>query len=281
MELLIDGRLPATLDTPAGPRGAVVVLHGAGEPQRSYFLYAHLARVLPAAGVAVLRYDRRPWKHGDVPFDVQAADAVAAVTEVRRRIGDVPVGLWAWSQGGWPAAEVAATHPDLVAFLVLVAVSGVSPARQMRFGTARQLLLRGYDESVLADLAALRTALEEARRGRMPDAQQVVDRYADRPWFPLAYVPRDLRAGTWDDMDYDPEPVIARVTCPVLLCYGESDEWTPAEDSIAVWERAAATDDLTVSRLPGCTHLPTLGGGSEISADYTRTLSGWVEARLG
>lgn len=35
-------------------------------------------------------------------------------------------------------------------------------------------------------------------------------------------------------MDYDPRSVIARVRCPTLLFYGEFDEWTPAEGSIAV-----------------------------------------------
>nr|WP_258545569.1 lysophospholipase [Micromonospora provocatoris] len=74
-------RLPAVLDLPAGPvRGGLVVLHGSHAEQRSYFLYAHLARLLPAAGIAVLRYDRRPRPDGhDVPLADQAEDASAAL----------------------------------------------------------------------------------------------------------------------------------------------------------------------------------------------------------
>ncbi|WP_233196724.1 hypothetical protein [Verrucosispora sp. ts21] len=52
MELVVDAgdvSLPATLDGPT--RGAIVVLHGSGEPRRSYFLYEHLARVFPAAAL--------------------------------------------------------------------------------------------------------------------------------------------------------------------------------------------------------------------------------------
>jgi pimeloyl-ACP methyl ester carboxylesterase len=293
VELTIDAgdvSLPATLDVPEdGPaRGGVVVLHGSGMPQRSYFLYEHAAGVLARAGVAVLRFDRRPREQGDVPFAVQADDALAALAQLRRRIGDVPLGLWGWSQGTWPASAVAARRPDLLAFLVLVATSGVSPAVQMRYGTAQQLLLHGYSDADLAELAELREGLEGAVRGHIDraTAQAVVDRYADRPWFPLAYVPRDLFAyhGTWEDMDYDPEPVIAQVSCPTLLFYGESDEWTPARESIDVWRRAAATDDLTVHRLAGCTHLPTLGGAEapeSVSADYTDTLLDWVGRRTG
>ena len=292
MELSIDAgdvSLPATLDAPPdGPaRGGVVVLHGSGMPKRSYFLYEHLARELPAAGVAVLRFDRRPREQGDVPFAVQADDALAAVAELRRRIGDVPVGLWGWSQGTWPASAVAARRPGLIAFLVLVATSGVSPAVQMRYGTAQQLLLHGYGDAELAELARLREALEALVRGHIDreTAQAMIDRYADRPWFPFTYVPRDLSGyrGTWDDMDYDPEPVIAQVRCPALLFYGEADEWTPAEDSIAVWRRAAGTSDLTIHRLAGRTHLPTVGGADTleaVSSDYSNALLAWLQKRL-
>ncbi len=292
VELTIDAgdtSLPATLDAPPdGPtRGAVVVLHGSAMPQRSYFLYEHAARELTRAGVAVLRFDRRPREHGDVPFAVQADDALAAVAQLRHRIGDVPIGLWGWSQGSWPASVAAARRPDLIAFLVLLATSGVSPAVQMRYGTSQQLLAHGYHDTDLAELAVLREALESAVRGHIDRAaaQAIVDRYADRPWFALASVPRDLlgHPGTWDDMDYDPEPVIAQVSCPVLLFYGESDEWTPARESIAVWRRAAATHDLTVHTLAGCTHMPTLGGAGtleSVSPDYTSTLLEWIGKRI-
>ncbi|WP_345513739.1 alpha/beta hydrolase [Phytohabitans houttuyneae] len=292
MELYIDAgdvELPATLDAPDGPvRAGLVVLHGSAVPQRSYPLYEHLAQLLPPDGVAVLRFDRRPRERGDVPFAVQADDAAAAVAALRGRVGDVPVGLWGWSQGTWPASMVAARRPDLVAFLVLVATSGVSPAVQMRYGTAQQLLLHGYGDADLAELADLRQALESAVRGRIDrdTAQAVVDRYAGRPWFALAHVPGDLHSypGTWDDMDYDPEPVIARVRCPTLLFYGETDEWTPAEESIGVWRRAAGTRDLTVRRLAGCTHEPTLAGADpphSISPEYTSALLSWLEERIG
>jgi pimeloyl-ACP methyl ester carboxylesterase len=237
--------------------------------------------------VAVLRFDRRHREQGDVPFHVQADDAVAAVAEVRRRIGDVPVGLWGWSQGTWPASAVAARRPELISFLVLVATSGVSPAAQMRYGTAQQLLLHGYGSAELAELTRLREALESVVRGHIDRqaAQAIIDRYADRPWFPLVYVPRDLYSypGTWDDMDYDPEQVIAKVLCPALLFYGEADEWTPVEDSIAVWRRAAGTSDLTIHRLAGCTHLPTIGGADAleaVSSDYSNAMLAWIQERI-
>ena len=98
IELTIDAGdqlLPATLTMPAGAiRGGLIPLHGAAAADRSIFLYEHLARVLPPQGIAVLRYDRRPRDGGDVPFEVQAADAHAAVEVLRSHAGNVPIGLW-------------------------------------------------------------------------------------------------------------------------------------------------------------------------------------------
>lgn len=272
-------------------RAAVVALHGAEAGQRSFFLYEHLASLLPAAEIGVLRYDRRPAKDGnDVPLAVQAADAYAAVQALRRQIGDVPIGLWGFSQGAWAATVAASTKPDEVAFLVLVSSCGVSPAHQMRFGTAEQLRRHGFDPAAVAELIHLRTTVEEYLRGDVPraTAQTAVDHAAERPWFPLAYIRRQLpeRSGTWADMDFDPTSAIAGLPCPVLLFYGETDEWMPIDDSIAAWRHAYATKnnpDLTICRLPGCGHQPTLNESpslAAISPRYTSTMLAWFDRQL-
>ncbi len=249
----------------------------------------HLARTLPAHGIAVLRFDRRPAR-GDVPLAVQAADALAALRLLRVQpgVGDAPLGLWGFSQGAW-AAPLAAALSEEVAGLVLLASTGVTPAAQMRYGTAEQLRRAGYGSTDLDELAALRAAYEAYQRGDADRAttQAVIDRFADHPWFALAYVPRVLGPpGTWGDMDVDPEPILARVRCPVLLFYGEDDEWTPVEPSIATWRRAAVAagnTDVTVVRLPGTSHHPTLGGEPSLEAlspRYVEHLIAWVRQHL-
>ncbi|MFG3706879.1 alpha/beta hydrolase family protein [Micromonospora sp. NPDC047670] len=287
MELTVgEQHLPAILDLPVGPaRGALAVLHGSHAGARSYFLYEHLARLLPPAGVAVLRHDRRPRIDGrDVPLSAQSDDAAAALDVLRRRVGDVPVGLWGFSQGAWAAALTASRHP--VDFLVLVGCSGVSPARQMRYGTAEQLRRHGYGDADLAELDRLRGVAETCLRGGLPRAvaQAELDAAVGRPWFPLAFLPRKVpEPGTWADMDFDPEPVFAALSCPVLLCYGETDAWTPIEESLAVWHRAARAAELTVARLAGCDHAPTLHEADDLTAispQYEEALLHWLEGRL-
>ena len=275
-------------------RAAVVVpLHPASDGSRHQFLFEHLVDTLVPRGLAVLRFDRRPSPTGDdVPFAVQADDALRALRALRAdpEVGSAPLGLWAWSQGAW-AAALAAARSSEISFLILLAACGVSPAEQMRYGTAEQLRRHGHgDDEALRELAELRGAFEDALRdgNRREAAQAVVDRYADRPWFPLAYVPRTLDpSDEWPDMDFDPALILASVRCPVLLVYGEEDEWTPVEPSIAAWRRTAATAgnaELTVVRLAGTDHAPTAGGLHDrdaISPAYTRTMTSWIDERLG
>jgi uncharacterized protein len=294
-ELTVAGsELPATISIPEhGVRGGLVPLHPASDGSRDQFLFEHLTDTLVPRGLTVLRFDRRPSPTGaDVPFATQAEDALQALAALRAEptVGSAPLGLWAWSQGAWPAA-LAAARSTKIAFLILLAACGVSPAQQMRYGTAEQLRRHGYaDDDSLRELAELRSAHEEALRdgSRREASQAVIDRYADRPWFPLAYVSRTLDpAADWPDMDFDPAPILASVHCPVLLFYGEEDEWTPIEPSITAWQHAASTagnDDLTIVRLAGADHAPTLGGEHDpnaISAEYTQALTEWIDRQLG
>ncbi|HKT36792.1 MAG TPA: alpha/beta hydrolase [Ktedonobacterales bacterium] len=290
IQIASDGvTLTATLTMPTGPvRGGLVPLHPADEPSRDQFLFRHLAEILPPRGVVVLRFDRRGYGDDkDVPLALQAKDALVMLHELRQvpGVGNAPLGLWGFSQGAWAAPLAASMAPDAVAFLTLIASPGVSPARQMRYGTAEQLRRAGYGSTALSALANLRATYEDYLRGHAERArvQELIDHMADQPWFSLTYVPRELpEPGSWDDMDFDPAPIFAGVRCPTLLFYGEDDEWTPANESIQVWQRTA-TGDVTIERLPGASHHPTLHGSHDIASIsplYTQTLLDWIEARL-
>ncbi|MDD5719848.1 MAG: alpha/beta fold hydrolase [Candidatus Krumholzibacteria bacterium] len=104
-----DGvHLAATLRLPAaaGSFPAVVLVHGSGPGERSYF--AVMSSYFASLGMAVLTYDKRgcggssgDWR--EVDLDVLAQDALAAVTwlATRPEIDPRRVGLWGISQGGW------------------------------------------------------------------------------------------------------------------------------------------------------------------------------------
>jgi pimeloyl-ACP methyl ester carboxylesterase len=246
------------------------VLHGASHPEHDYPLYAHLEDVLAPRGIAVQRYDRRPSADGhDVPLAVQADDALAAL---RTLPDDVPVGLWGWSQGAW--AALVAAHRRRLDFLVLVSACGVSPSRQMLYGTAEQLRRNGFGTSAIDSALAVRRVVDGYPRGTgsRAAAQAAVDAVADEAWFPLAGLRRQVpAAGAWRDMDFDPAPLFASVPCPTLALYGEDDEWVPVDESVAAFHGAPR---VTVRRLAGSGHEPVVG------PVYTDALTSWLDAVL-
>ncbi|MBA2944923.1 alpha/beta hydrolase family protein [Streptomyces himalayensis] len=293
MELVIDAHgaeLPATLTLPDGPaRGGLIPLHGSHCGNRDFVLYEHLAEVLPAHGIAVLRYDRRPSPLGvDVPFVDQAADARAAISVLRRHIGDAAIGLWGFSQGGWVAPLAAATWPDEVAFLTLVSPSGVSPGAQMRYGLAQQLRINGFADC-LDELSRFQDAMAAYLRGQS-DAETMREEFAkaaSQPWWPLLGYdfsddvfnapPGEL----WVDMDADLTSSYEAVRCPVLTFHGETDQWLSIDESIGIWREASAKSGRLapeVIRLPGCDHVPTIrtGDTTGISPNYEKALLDWL-----
>lgn len=194
------------------------------------------------------------------------------------------VGLWGFSQGAW-VAPLAASRSTKIRFLVLLASTGVTPAEQMLYGAAKHARMAGYDEDVVQRVVTVRRIVDDRRRGRIPleTAQHPIDGVKDEPWFPLTHVPADLRElREWKDMDFDPAPVFANVRVPTLLFYGEDDEWSPVDASVATWERAAEranNRDVLVQRLAGTGHVPTKGGVEAIEAispEYERTLVEWL-----
>lgn len=275
--------LPAILTLPREEcRGSVVLLHPANDPSRRQYLFKHLSMILPGHGMAVLRYDRRTAEPGrDVPYEVQAEDLAHARQTLAQHTGPVPAGLWGFSQGASVALLAAARRRD-ISFLVTVGCSAVSPARQMRYGTAQQLRRAGYGPNAMAGLDELRTAWEAYHRGQLgrPQAQRIVDAHADRPWFGLSWVPRVLPAAPgWEDLDFDPAECISAIRCPALAFYG-TDEWVPVPESMRAWRREYAGPRLDIEALPGTTHHPTLDGRREVAAispRYTASLTGWLD----
>jgi len=264
-------------------RGGVVALHGASDPSRRQPLFDHLADTITPLGFAVLSYDRRESASGDVPLRLQADDALVAAGALTESVG-APVGVYAFSQGAW-AACVAAADPRGPAFLALVGCSGVSPGEQMRYYTDQRLLRAGFDEDARRRQLEARAGMEEVFRGSgdRTATAAALSAIAREPWFDLVYLPPELPPpeATWDDLDFDPAGVIAKVSCPTLLVYGADEECVPAGPSIDVW-RTHGARELTVASLPGCGHYPAVGSADQppeslgdVSPDYTRAVHAW------
>ena len=268
--------------SPAGEK-AVVALHGAGEGTRESPLYTHLHELLPPAGIGVVTFDRRGEGEstGDATrgrFDLQADDAVA----VLRAVDAERVGLWGISQGGW-IGPIAAAGSDEVAFLVLVASTGVTPSEQMMYAVERQLRIAGYGDDVVERVLDLRRRFEANVHSPGPDDELAADLMSalDEPWVGLLWLPPTLldeeSRGLWiEEMDFDPRPSFAQVRVPTLCFYGAADSWTPVEPSVEAW-RAARGDDVDIVVIPEAEHDLRLPDG-RLAPEYDRKLVEWLSA---
>ena len=279
------GAVLAAMYSPAGET-AVVALHGASEGTGCSPAYRHLHELLPPAGIGVVTFDRRGEgaSTGEISagrFPVQVEDALAVIDalDVER------VGVWGLSQGAW-VGPLAAVASSSVAFLALVASTGVTPSAQMRYAVACQLRLAGYDESVVAHVLDLRRRFEawvHAPDHGGGDALAAELRHASTAtWWQQAWLPAELLGGEdrrlWiEEMDFDPAPVFAGVGVPTLLFYGAADSWTPVAASVDAW-RAARGDDVEIVVIPDAEHDLTLPDG-RISDTYTHRLVEWIAQR--
>jgi dipeptidyl aminopeptidase/acylaminoacyl peptidase len=268
-----DVTLSGTLYLPAGPgpHPAVIAFHSASGPSRDYPTYQHLATELPRAGYAVLLYDRRGsgTSTGDFPsasFEELAADGIIGIRYLtgRREIDRQHIGVWGISQGGW-LAPLAATMSRDIAFVVAVSASGVSPAAQMDFAAKY-------------GLEHFRPACQRGEPGLGGEGE---------PWFEQVFLPGggdlppDPAQTKWYlEMDYDPIPVLKRISVPMAFYFGESDRWVPVDESIAKIRAATESNRrVTIRRFAGTDHLMGTGtpdSGGPVSQEYVKALVAWL-----
>jgi dienelactone hydrolase len=295
-----DVALSGSLFLPSGrgPHPAVVALHPAGGPTRDFPAFRHLASALPAAGVAVLLFDRRGSSQSTgefrtASFDDLARDGVAAISYLRQRhdIDPARIGIWGMSQGAWLAILAAAQSSD-IAFVVSVSGPGVGPAKQMDYAATYALRASGQSQEIVDRALAAREAVNAYFRGRTShdEAQRAIAGIRDEPWFDQVFIapdlPDDPRESKWfREMDYDPMLALARVRVPIAFFFGDIDPWVPVDDSIArIKEATRRNPQVAIWRIAGANHYMATGGGdatTPTSAVYVERLVKWLSETAG
>ena len=124
-EVGVEAGLAYSLWLPVGgPRGGVVILHGAGSCKESHHDYA---RALVGAGFAALVFDQRGHGSSDGPMDGRVIDDVVSMASLlRSRIGGdgAPVALRGSSMGGCFALLAAAAAGARAVVAICPASSG-------------------------------------------------------------------------------------------------------------------------------------------------------------
>jgi pimeloyl-ACP methyl ester carboxylesterase len=297
-----EAELSGTLYLPPspGPHPAVVFVHGSGPETRRELSY--YARVMARAGIAGLAYDKRGTgvSTGDLyatDYAGYAADAAAAMARLREhpRIQPDRVGLVGFSEGEW-VGLLAARRDPRAAFLVVVAASGTSPARQVNMEIGSRLRAKGYSEEIIEQALALNRRIFAYQRTGREDPQLDADlaQARQQAWFAAAgQIPDRLYPaadyGWWRSvMDFDPAPVWEQIDIPVLILKGGRDPKSPVDVTrraiLSALARGGNTDVEFVA-LPAADHALLewpLGEGIPppvFTDGYLDKLVDWVKAK--
>lgn len=319
--------LAGTLTSPSpstggdGPFPAAVLISGSGPNDRDETILRHrlflvLADSLTRRGIAVLRYDKRgigkstgSYAQATSRDFADDAGAAFAYLKTQPRVDARKIGLIGHSEGGLIAPMVAVKSPD-VAFLVLLAGTGVPGERILAEQTTLVFKAEGVSDADLAKTAAIgKTLLAVA--AHEPDPVVARTKLEALMRQTQAQVPQDMRAAVGEtDADiraksaamtspwmrflltYDPAPTLKQVRCPVLALDGSLDLQVPPVENLAAIGaalKAGGNEDVTTTELPGLNHLfqtahtgsPSEYGRSEetLAPVLLTTVGDWIAAR--
>lgn len=264
---------------------AVVLVAGTGPHNRDAGMSLHktllvLADYLTRQGFAVLRYDKRGVGltggelHPGTTTDDYAADVLAAVRflKLQPNVRSGQIGIVGHSEGGIIATMVAAEAPEDVAFIVMLAGTGLPgiEVKSLQDAAARRaegmpeslVLLNRSQERELYEISAGRLDRQDAIRamGAATDALPPTVKAA------LEVPPQGLPAEAYDNLlspwfrrflSLDPRVYLEKVACPVLALVGDKDLQVPPEENLEAIEHALKRGmgpQVTVRRLPGINH---------------------------
>ncbi len=291
-----DIHLAGTLLKPLtpGPHPALVMLHGSGPATRDSL--APFADIFARNGIAVLIHDKRGtggstgnWNRAT--FDDLASDALAAVAYLKTRpeINAKQIGLQGTSFGGW-VAPLAASRSSDVAFVIVESAPAVSPLEHERLRVRAQLHADGFSPDVVVRaLAFMDRKFEVARTGQgWQKLEDAMKRANDEGWLSYVNPPSSLESLQWNWtylLSYDPRPALEKVTCPILVLYGQLDTIVPAAENREKMEAAlkrAGNHDTTIKVFEKANHgfFAAITGGRREGPSLKGLVPGYLQARV-
>ncbi|MDW7682392.1 MAG: alpha/beta fold hydrolase, partial [bacterium] len=319
-----DIELAATLTTPKSgePFPAVILISGSGPQDRDETIFNHkpflvLADYLTRQGIAVLRVDDRGvgGSTGKVSTSTSAdfaGDVLAGIEFLKKRYAiDVSkIGLIGHSEGGIVAA-IAASRSEDVAFIVLMAGTGLTGEKILYLQAALIFKASGIDDQVIEKYKKLQReyfrivkqvdddtlALAELVKLSKSDKFNLTDEEKKMLGISDQNIEASLRSlvSPWFRyfLTYDPKQALRQVHCPVLALIGEKDLQVPADENLEAIKQSlneAGNPNVTTIKLPGLNHLfqtAETGAPSEygrieetIAPQALETIASWIMKQI-
>jgi uncharacterized protein len=277
-----------------GPHPAIVMLHGSGPATRDSM--QPFADIFARNGIAVLLHDKRGtggstgnWARAT--FDDLAGDALAAVEYLksRRDINPRQIGLQGTSFGGW-VAPLAASRSRDVAFVIVESAPAISPLEHERMRVRSQLHADGFGpEIVVRALAFMDQKFEVARTGQgWSKLEEATKRAEGEGWLSYVNPPTSLESLQWNWtnlLSYDPRPALEKLTCPILVLYGQLDTIVSPSENRRRMEAAlkrAGNRDATIKVFEKANHgfFAAITGGRREGPSLKGLVPGYLQTRV-
>ena len=282
-------RLAGTLTIPhsKGPFPAVILITGSGGQDRNETVFGHrpflvLADYLTRKGIAVLRVDDRGvgGSTGNLlesTIEDFAGDVLTGVNYLmsRKEIDPERIGLIGHSEGG-DIAPIAAVQSSDVAFIVLMAGTGLTLEKSMYLQDDFILKTAGASDEVLALQRSSSEQIFEILRHEK-DITIAEKKIRDIMTYFLGKLNKEekdalgaseatieiqLKAlfSRWFRffLTYDPKPTLIKVKCPVLAINGQLDLQVPPKENLSAIEealKAGGNTNYTIQELPKHNHM--------------------------
>jgi pimeloyl-ACP methyl ester carboxylesterase len=233
-------------------RNGIVMVHGSGPMDRNndgYF--TNIRDRFVKYGIVVLCYDKRGvggstgnWQ-GATMIEL-ASDAVAAVRFLRDKLpGDGrEVGVFGHSQGGW-IGPLAATMTREVGFVIMNSGPVVPVWSQALYEIENKLAHSNLPPSQILD-----ATIEIVKFFKMwleglsfDELQPELEKLKSEPLSSILQFDEEVfqQSPVHGFLDYDPYPILEKLTCPVLAIFGGRDNFVPVQVSMDKFESAMYT----------------------------------------
>ncbi|MDC8005696.1 alpha/beta fold hydrolase [Aureisphaera galaxeae] len=253
-EVKLTGSLLIPEDT--NERVGIVMIHGSGDSDRDSFWYQYQAHYLASEGFHVLLPDKRgcgrsmgTWH--DASFSDFAGDALAGVEFMKadRMLNIDKIGLMGISQGAW-VSHLVASKTDKIDFVVDVVGSVQTPRKQLSYEVKNDIGL-GFFSAVIAPFVTHRV--------------------------------RKKRPIWWEkNGDFDPIPLMAGSTVPVLKISAENDKNVNTKKSIRYVEALQSENPdlpLEIKIIKDASHTLFHLETQWMSHEYLSFLVSWLKER--
>jgi pimeloyl-ACP methyl ester carboxylesterase len=299
-----------TLPQGTGPFPAAVLVGGSGPTDRDETVAGHkpflvLADLLTRKGVVVLRYDKRgvaqsTGKYADATVEDFEQDAQAAFQflKSRKEVDAKRLGLIGHSEGGILASLLATRSSD-VSWLVLLATPATTGEKTLLRQSELVARTGGLpEEQITRSLEFDRKAYAAVREENDPAALEkrltaLVEQSGLGSAMPPAAVQAQIRtmSSPWfrQFLDYDPEPSLEKIKCPVLALNGDRDLQVDSAENVPLLRKflvAGGNKDFIVVEVEGVNHLlqtaqsgsPALYGAIEetMAQEVLTAIGNWV-----